>query len=67
MMTLVMHMFIHTRASYLCGVLFYVIKRQMWSGIRELLQTMPKRAVISCVDFFENYTMKIQNEIQNMH
>jgi len=23
--------------------------------------------VVSCIDFFENYTMKIQNDIQNMH
>jgi hypothetical protein len=23
--------------------------------------------VLSCVDFFENYTMKIQNEVQSMH
>jgi len=23
--------------------------------------------VISCIDFFENYTMKIQNEIHNIH
>jgi hypothetical protein len=39
----------------------------MWGGIKELLQTMPKGAVISCADFFENYTMSIQNEIQNKH
>lgn len=40
-----------------------------WQDVqfRELLQTMFEGFVISCVDFFESYTMNIQNEIQNMH
>jgi hypothetical protein len=33
MMTFFMHMFVHTRASQLCGILFYVKNREMWNGI----------------------------------
>jgi hypothetical protein len=31
------------------------------------METFLEGCVISCVDFSKNYTMKVQNEIQNMH
>ena len=34
---------------------------------RELFGSVPADTLISCVDFFENYTLKVQNEIQSMH
>jgi hypothetical protein len=41
----------------------------IWQDVqfKELLETMLEGVVVSCVDFFDNYTMKIHNEIQNMH
>ncbi len=27
----------------------------------------PKDTIVSCIDFLENYAMKVQNEIQDMH
>lgn len=37
------------------------------SKFKEILVEFPKDAMISCIDFSENYTMMIQNEIQSMH
>lgn len=34
---------------------------------KELFSSVPPGTIISCVDFSENYSMKIQNEIQSMH
>jgi hypothetical protein len=34
---------------------------------KELFRSVPRDTLISCVDFSENYTFKIQNEIQSMH
>jgi hypothetical protein len=34
---------------------------------RELLSSVPPDTLVSCVDFSENYTLKVQNEIQSMH
>jgi hypothetical protein len=34
---------------------------------KELFSSVPPNTLISCVDFSENYTLKIQNEIQSMH
>jgi hypothetical protein len=34
---------------------------------KELFSSVPRDTVISCVDFSENYSMKIQNETQSMH
>ena len=34
---------------------------------KELFTSVPSDTLISCVDFSENYTLKIQNEIQSMH
>jgi hypothetical protein len=28
---------------------------------------IPKGTIVSCIDFFKNYAMKVQNEIQDMH
>ncbi len=40
-----------------------------WQDVRfkKVLNTVSNDMVISCIDFFENYTMKVQNEIQNTH
>ena len=34
---------------------------------KELLSSVPPSTLISCIDFSENYTLKVQNEIQSMH
>ena len=34
---------------------------------REMFGSVPPSTLISCVDFSENYTLKVQNEIQSMH
>ena len=34
---------------------------------KELFGSVPTDTLISCVDFSENYTLKVQNEIQSMH
>ena len=34
---------------------------------KELFTSVPDGTLISCIDFSENYSMKIQNEIQSMH
>jgi hypothetical protein len=34
---------------------------------RELFSSVPPGTLVSCVDFSENYTLKVQNEIQSMH
>ena len=34
---------------------------------KELFTSIPYGTLISCIDFSENYSMKIQNEIQSMH
>lgn len=34
---------------------------------KELFSSLSKDTVISCVDFSENYSMKVQNETQSMH
>jgi hypothetical protein len=34
---------------------------------KELFSSIPPDTLISCVDFSENYMLKIQNEIQSMH
>jgi hypothetical protein len=34
---------------------------------KEMLKAFPKDAMLSCIDFSENYTMMIQNEIQSMY
>jgi hypothetical protein len=33
---------------------------------KELFSSVPRNTLISCIDFSENYTFKIQNEIQSM-
>jgi hypothetical protein len=40
-----------------------------WQDVqfKEVLSVVFDDMVISCIDFSENYTMKVQNEIQNMH
>ncbi len=40
-----------------------------WQEIqfKQCLENQPSNIILSCVDFFENYTMKIQNEVHNMH
>ncbi len=34
-----------------------------WQGVqfKELLETMPSGSIISCIDFSNNYTMRVQN------
>lgn len=32
-----------------------------------MLATCPVRSIISCIDFFKNYNLKVHNEIQSMH
>lgn len=32
-----------------------------------IFMTIPNGSIISCVDFFQNYTMWVKNEIQSMH
>jgi hypothetical protein len=34
---------------------------------REFFSSVPPNTLVSCVDFSENYTLKVQNEIQSMH
>jgi hypothetical protein len=34
---------------------------------RELFSSVPLGTLISCIDFSENYILKVQNEIQSMH
>jgi hypothetical protein len=34
---------------------------------KELFDSVAQQTLISCVDFSENYTLKVQNEIQSMH
>ena len=34
---------------------------------KELFSSVPPDNSISCIDFSENYTLKVQNEIQSMH
>lgn len=34
---------------------------------KQLFTSIPGDSIISCMDFSENYSMKIQNEIQSMH
>jgi hypothetical protein len=34
---------------------------------KELMYFIPNGTVISCIDFSENYSLKVQNEIQSMH
>jgi hypothetical protein len=31
------------------------------------MKHIPKDIVVSCIDFFENYAMKVQNKIPDMH
>jgi hypothetical protein len=40
-----------------------------WQDVqfKQLVETLPKGCVISCVNFSKNYTMRVQNEIQNIH
>jgi hypothetical protein len=40
-----------------------------WQDVwfKEVLSTVSNDMVISCIDLSENYTMKVQDEIQNMH
>jgi hypothetical protein len=40
-----------------------------WQDVqfKQQLDQLPANAILTCVDFNENYTMKVQNEIQNMH
>jgi hypothetical protein len=40
-----------------------------WQDVqfKKLLETMLNGYVISCIDYSENYTTRVQNEIQNMH
>jgi hypothetical protein len=40
-----------------------------WQDIqfKDSLINVPKDTIISCVDFSENYTLMVHNEIQNMH
>jgi hypothetical protein len=34
---------------------------------KEQLSNLPAHTVLTCMDFNENYSMKLQNEIQTMH
>jgi hypothetical protein len=34
---------------------------------KHYLKYIPTDIIVSCIDFFENYAMKVQNEIQDMH
>ncbi len=34
---------------------------------KHYLKHIPNDIVVLCIDFFENYAMKVQNEIQDMH
>jgi hypothetical protein len=34
---------------------------------KNLLRNLPSHTVLSCIDFIENYSMKVQNEVQSMH
>jgi hypothetical protein len=34
---------------------------------KHFLKNIPPETVVSCIDFSENYGMKVQNEIQSMH
>ncbi len=40
-----------------------------WQDVhfKKAMSNVSNDMVISCIDFSKNYTMKIQNEIQNMH
>jgi hypothetical protein len=33
---------------------------------KECLKNLPPETILTCVDFSKNYTMKIQNKIQNV-
>jgi hypothetical protein len=40
-----------------------------WQDVqfKQQLDQLPTDSILTCVDFNENYTMKVQNKIQNMH
>jgi hypothetical protein len=48
-------------------VLHNYVSRWQYLKFKECLQNFTHDAIISCVDFSESYTLKIENEIQNMH
>jgi hypothetical protein len=48
-------------------VLHNYIARWQDSQFKEVLSNVFDDMVISCIDFSENYTMKIHNKIWNMH
>ncbi len=44
----------------------YIVSLQQFQ-FKAYLFDIPLRTIISCVDFSNNYTMKVQDEIQSMH
>jgi hypothetical protein len=36
-------------------------------GVQILPSTHTQDTIVSCIDFFDNYAFKVQNEIQDMH
>ena len=43
------------------------IKRWQAQQFKDCLLKFPSNVVVSVVDFAENYSFKVQNEIQSMH
>ncbi len=48
-------------------VLHNYVSRWQDLQFRKCLKNLHPKTILSCVDFSKNYTMKIQNKIQNMH
>jgi hypothetical protein len=48
-------------------VLHNYVSRWQNLQFKEYVENLPPKTVFSCVDFFENYNIKIQNEVQSMH
>ena len=43
--------------------------RSYWqnSQFKECINNLPPNVMVSVIDFVENYTFKVQNEVQSMH
>jgi hypothetical protein len=48
-------------------VLHNYVSRWQNLQFKEYVENLPLKIVFSCVDFFENYNIKIQNDVQSMH
>lgn len=57
----------HLKSKLMSFVLHNFVASWQDFQFRELFTSTPPNTLISCVDFSENYTLKIQNEIQSMH